>query len=212
MLFGKFHYKNNPERVKITEKRVLRANTLLRTMQKSERKLVNKIAMRFAAHYKDYKLSEEMGKKFKHVAEEGTTLSEYVKLTIFFQHRTADAILHNLKHNQILHERVILATVETLAVPRVPGAERLEIADLGKGFLATGDSGAVTAPNDPSWDRLQAVAKAARSDPSVWLAMEDIYGAVGRSPVFAQKFAQALNALWADGVAATLTRYLAGKL
>ena len=46
------------------------------------------------------------------------------------------SLLHNLKHNQILHERVILATVETLAVPRVPGTERLEIADLGKGFLA----------------------------------------------------------------------------
>jgi hypothetical protein len=98
MLFGKFHYKNNPERVKITEKRVLRANTVLRTMPKSERKHVNKIAKLFAAHYKDYKLSEEMDKQFKHVAGEGKTLSEYVKLTIFFQHRTADTILHNLKH------------------------------------------------------------------------------------------------------------------
>jgi KUP system potassium uptake protein len=46
------------------------------------------------------------------------------------------SLLHNLKHNQILHERVILATVETLAVPRVPGVERVEVEDLGKGFLS----------------------------------------------------------------------------
>ncbi len=46
------------------------------------------------------------------------------------------ALLHNLKHNQVLHERVVLATVETVSVPRVPGAERVEVTDLGKGFLA----------------------------------------------------------------------------
>jgi KUP system potassium uptake protein len=46
------------------------------------------------------------------------------------------ALLHNLKHNQVLHERVILATVETLSVPRVPGVERVSVEDFGKGFLA----------------------------------------------------------------------------
>jgi len=76
----------------------------------------------------------------------------------------------------------------------------------------TSDSGAVIAPNDPNWDRLQGRAREARSDPSAWLAMEDIYGAVGRSPVFEQKFGHALKALWADGTAATLTRYLEGRL
>jgi len=58
---------------------------------------------------------------------------------VFMTARPAEiprAMLHNLKHNQILHERVILATVETLSVPRVPGAERLSVEDLGKGFLA----------------------------------------------------------------------------
>jgi KUP system potassium uptake protein len=46
------------------------------------------------------------------------------------------ALLHNLKHNQILHERVILASVTTLPVPRVEGASRVAVEDLGKGFLA----------------------------------------------------------------------------
>ena len=42
--------------------------------------------------------------------------------------------------------------------------------------------------------------------------MDDIYGAVGSSPVFAAAFAHALNTLWADGRATTLKRYLAGTL
>ena len=66
-------------------------------------------------------------------------------------------------------------------------------------------------PNDPSWDRLQAAAKAAKDDPGAWLGLDDIYGAVGRSPVFAQAFAGALRALWADGTAAVLERYAGGR-
>ncbi|TPL33220.1 mannitol dehydrogenase family protein [Mesorhizobium sp. B2-4-6] len=77
--------------------------------------------------------------------------------------------------------------------------------------FGTTDSGAVIEPNDPSWDRMQATAKAAKDDPKAWLAMEDIYGDVGRSPVFADAFAHALKALWANGARETLTRYLAGK-
>jgi len=78
--------------------------------------------------------------------------------------------------------------------------------------FGTTDSGAVIEPNDPSWDRMQATAKVAKDDPKAWLAMEDIYGDVGRSPAFAEAFAHALKTLWADGARETLARYLAGKL
>jgi KUP system potassium uptake protein len=44
------------------------------------------------------------------------------------------ALLHNLKHNQVLHERNVLLTVETLAVPRAEVAERVSWLDLGHGF------------------------------------------------------------------------------
>lgn len=44
------------------------------------------------------------------------------------------AFLHNLKHNKVMHERNILLTVETLAVPRAEGDERVSYADLGNGF------------------------------------------------------------------------------
>jgi KUP system potassium uptake protein len=44
------------------------------------------------------------------------------------------ALLHNLKHNQVLHENVVLLTVEITETPRVESANRLEIDNPGKGF------------------------------------------------------------------------------
>ena len=47
---------------------------------------------------------------------------------------TPAAFLHNLKHNKVLHERVIILQVETMDVPRVSEANRVEVERLGKGF------------------------------------------------------------------------------
>jgi KUP system potassium uptake protein len=44
------------------------------------------------------------------------------------------ALLHNLKHNQVLHERVIILNVKVEEVPHVPSAKRIEIHDAGQGF------------------------------------------------------------------------------
>ncbi|HEY2033638.1 MAG TPA: potassium transporter Kup [Rhizomicrobium sp.] len=44
------------------------------------------------------------------------------------------ALLHNLKHNKVLHERVILAHVLVDDTPIVPPAKRIEVKKLGKGF------------------------------------------------------------------------------
>ena len=44
------------------------------------------------------------------------------------------ALLHNLKHNQILHERVVLMTIKTADSPFVKNSNRVEIQDLGKNF------------------------------------------------------------------------------
>ena len=52
------------------------------------------------------------------------------------------ALLHNLKHNKVLHERVILLTVKIKDVPFVLDGDRMYIEDLGQGchrmFLAYG--------------------------------------------------------------------------
>ena len=44
------------------------------------------------------------------------------------------ALLHNLKHNMVLHERVILMKIEAMKVPRLADSERLAVNRLGKGF------------------------------------------------------------------------------
>ena len=58
--------------------------------------------------------------------------------TAVFMTTTADgvphALLHNLKHNKVLHERVILLTVKIVEDPFVPDDCRYEMEDLGQGF------------------------------------------------------------------------------
>ncbi|KGM56601.1 potassium transporter Kup [Lysobacter arseniciresistens ZS79] len=44
------------------------------------------------------------------------------------------ALMHNLKHNKVLHERNVFLTVETLAVPYAPKEKRLQIAGIGDDF------------------------------------------------------------------------------
>ncbi len=44
------------------------------------------------------------------------------------------ALLHNLKHNKVLHEHNVFLTVDTLAVPYAPRGERLRIHEIGDDF------------------------------------------------------------------------------
>ncbi|TMH33482.1 MAG: potassium transporter Kup [Betaproteobacteria bacterium] len=48
--------------------------------------------------------------------------------------RVPHALLHNLKHNKVLHQRVVLLTMTTREIPIVPLAERVQIDDLGCNF------------------------------------------------------------------------------
>ncbi len=43
-------------------------------------------------------------------------------------------LLHHLKHNKVLHERVVLLTVETANEPRADADQRLELSELGQGI------------------------------------------------------------------------------
>ena len=47
---------------------------------------------------------------------------------------TPPALLHNLKHNKVLHRQVVLLHVVTEEVPQVPPEERVDVKDLAKGF------------------------------------------------------------------------------
>jgi KUP system potassium uptake protein len=44
-------------------------------------------------------------------------------------------LLHHLKHNQVLHQQVVLLSVLTDDTPEVPGNERVEVQELGEGFF-----------------------------------------------------------------------------
>lgn len=44
-------------------------------------------------------------------------------------------LLHNLKHNKVLHERVVLMTLFTEEVPRIADEQQISIEDLGEGLF-----------------------------------------------------------------------------
>ncbi|GAP65056.1 K+ transporter [Mizugakiibacter sediminis] len=51
------------------------------------------------------------------------------------QEAVPHALLHNLKHNKVLHERNVLLTVETLDTPTAEPDERIELQALGNDFF-----------------------------------------------------------------------------
>jgi mannitol 2-dehydrogenase len=74
----------------------------------------------------------------------------------------------------------------------------------------TEEDGTPIPPNDPNWDRLVPLALAAKADPGAWLdGLGDVYGETARDKRFRPAFAAALSGVWSNGVAATLTSYLA---
>ncbi len=71
---------------------------------------------------------------------------------------TPIALLHNIKHNRVVHERNIFLTIHGEEVPWVPATERLTVRDLGSGFYRVlARYGFMEHPNVP------AILKAARS-------------------------------------------------
>lgn len=79
--------------------------------------------------------------------------------TAVFMDRTGEgvppSILHNLKHNKVIHERVVFVTVVTDEVPHVRRRDRIKVRKLGRGFWrATIHYGFMQDPNVPQALRL----------------------------------------------------------
>jgi KUP system potassium uptake protein len=72
---------------------------------------------------------------------------------VFMQATSGDvpiALLHNLKHNRILHETVVFLTIVVERVPDVTPDERLEVSSLGNGFwIVVGHYGFMEHPDVP---------------------------------------------------------------
>jgi KUP system potassium uptake protein len=45
-----------------------------------------------------------------------------------------NVLMHHVKHNQVLHEQVVLLSLHTQSVPWVPARKALDVKDLGQGF------------------------------------------------------------------------------
>ncbi len=59
-------------------------------------------------------------------------------------------LLHNLKHNKVLHERIVLLRVLTENIPRVASEDRIQVVDLGDDFHSiTARYGFMEQPNIP---------------------------------------------------------------
>jgi KUP system potassium uptake protein len=99
------------------------------------------------------------------IAHQSVSISDFLRFKEPRAHRVANtavfltsrpeglpsALLHNLKHNQVLHERNVLVTVVTEEIPHVKDEDRVELSDLGKGFYrAVVHYGFMEQPNIPA--------------------------------------------------------------
>jgi KUP system potassium uptake protein len=115
------------------------------------------------------------------------------------QEAVPHALLHNLKHNKVLHERNVLLTVEVLETPIAEAEERIRIEDLGGEFYGLElRFGFAEDPNVPL-----ALGQCARAglpfdmmDTTFFLSRENIVADEGRPGM----------ALWRDKLFAFLSR------
>jgi len=81
----------------------------------------------------------EMGLPLEIFAKSARNSTARVPGTAIFMnsgaHGTPSALLHNIKHNKVLHERVVVLTVQIADVPYVEAEKRVEVSPIGDGFF-----------------------------------------------------------------------------
>jgi mannitol 2-dehydrogenase len=92
----------------------------------------------------------------------------------------------------------------------ISGLELVE-ANWARMCEGTREDGSIIEANDPFWSDLTKVAKAARDHPRAWLEQRQFYGNLVDEPRFAGAFEGWLQMIWADGVSASLNKYLYGQ-
>jgi KUP system potassium uptake protein len=112
---------------------------------------------------------------------------------------TPPALAHNLKHNQVLHERVILLTAKTQQTPRVSEQERTHIERLTNGFWrVTVNFGFMEEPNVAS-------ALVGIDRPDLRIDPESVTYFLGRETLIPTKRV-ATMALWRERLFVTMSR------
>ncbi|MBI2718956.1 MAG: mannitol dehydrogenase family protein [Rhizobiales bacterium] len=143
-----------------------------------------------------------------------TDLQDYYKLIVrrFANPKIGDTIRRLCLDGSNRQPKFIVPPIaERLRAGRSIDGLALESALWCRYCCGTTDSGKPIEPNDPNWSKLQPLARAAKENPDLWLGMDDIYGDVGRSPVFRRAFRDALDRIWRDGTVRAIGHYLAGR-
>jgi len=105
--------------------------------------------------------------------------------------------------------KFILPTIAArLAAGKPVDGLALEVALWCRYCAGTDENGNPITIDDIAAERLARHAVAAKTDPSAWLSMHDIFGDLNESKIFANTFGAALKSLWAQGTEATLSEYL----
>jgi KUP system potassium uptake protein len=95
---------------------------------------------------------------------------------------TPPAMLHQLKHNQVLHEQVILLTIQTCNEPAVAPDQRVQIIQLGRGYWRViGRYGFMETPNVPEVLRIAAAQGLATFGRTSFFLGHETFVATGRS-------------------------------
>jgi mannitol 2-dehydrogenase len=143
----------------------------------------------------------------------GTDLNDYFTLIIdrFANPEVADTERRLCLDGSNRQPKFIIPSIaDNLAKGTLPRGLILESALWCRYCMGVSDAGKPIEPNDPNWDRLHATARAAATDPALWLAMEDIYGPLGKDPAVIDCFAGFLNDLGTRGTRAVLADYIKG--
>ncbi|OYU17432.1 MAG: mannitol dehydrogenase [Rhodobacteraceae bacterium PARR1] len=143
----------------------------------------------------------------------GTNLDDYFTLILdrFANPEVADTERRLCLDGSNRQPKFIIPSIaDNLAKGRLPRGLILEAALWCRYCVGVSDAGHVIEPNDPNWDRLHATARAAANDPAAWLAMEDIYGPLGKDPTVIACFAGFLDDLGTRGTRAVLADYIKG--
>jgi KUP system potassium uptake protein len=107
-------------------------------------------------------------------------------------------LLHNLKHNKIVHERVIILTITSHEVPQVPKEERVIVQDLGLNvFRVIAQYGFMETP------KIRHIFEACRAQ-GIDLHVEESTFVLGRETIIASKFPG--MAIWREKLFAVMTK------
>jgi len=122
--------------------------------------------------------------------------------TAVFMYGSADgtppALIHNLAHNKVLHEKIVFLTVTTEDVPHLAAAERVTVKRIGKGFHSVVARYGFT--EDPDIREVLAACKQQQLD----IPIEGTTFFLGRETVIASE--RPGMALWREQVFAFMTR------